>query len=180
MRGVVARREVCCSLGLSLLIGLGGRARASAQHTAAMSVSDENRLARLKRQLEELQNKLRIPGLSAAVVRNQTSLWASRFGQADTANRVAATPETTYRIASLTKPFASTLLMQLVEEGKLDLDDPISKYSPEFQQRFNSGPVTVRQVFSEEGSHSDGLGFGLLQDVKGKGTRLILHLPQWM
>jgi CubicO group peptidase (beta-lactamase class C family) len=76
-----------------------------------------------------LRRTLKIPGISAAVVKDQKLLWVKRLGSADVENTTPATPETNYRIASLIKPFASTLLMQLVERGKLDLDEPMAKYS---------------------------------------------------
>jgi CubicO group peptidase (beta-lactamase class C family) len=60
-------------------------------------------------------------------------VWAKGFGYADLENRIAATPDTVYHIASLTKTFAATLLMQLVEQGKLDLDEPVSYYSSDFK-----------------------------------------------
>ncbi len=86
------------------------------------------RIKRLERQLEELRQTLKIPGVSAAIVKDQKLLWVKGLGSADVGNKIPATPETNYRIASLTKPFASTLLMQLVEQGTLDLDEPMAKY----------------------------------------------------
>jgi CubicO group peptidase (beta-lactamase class C family) len=171
MGPVPTRREACCSIALSLLWTLGHRSRAFAQQ-GGRTLSPRDRVARLESQLDELREKLKIPGLSAVVVKDQKLLWARGFGYADAENKIAATPETNYRIASLTKPFASTLLMQLVERGRLDLNEPMSKYSPEFQQRFGRGPVTVRQVFTHT-SHDpsgdtywyDGYRFSYLTDV---------------
>jgi CubicO group peptidase (beta-lactamase class C family) len=97
---------------------------------ASPAVGD--RVNRLDGQLEDLRRTLKIPGISAAVVKDQKLLWVKGLGSADVENTTPATPETNYRIASLTKPFASMLLMQLVERGKLDLDEPMAKYSPEF------------------------------------------------
>ena len=85
------------------------------------------RLENFDKGIEDLRAVLRIPGMSAAVVREQKVIWLKGFGLADVENNVPATPRTPYRIASLTKTFASTLLMQLVEQGKLGLDDRMSK-----------------------------------------------------
>lgn len=85
-------------------------------------------LARFEDQLEDLRQQLKIPAFSAAIVKDQKLVWAKGFGYADLENRVEATPDTPYRLASVTKPIAATLIMQLVEEGKLDLDDPVAKY----------------------------------------------------
>ena len=71
--------------------------------------------------------------MSAVILRDQEVLWAGGFGFADVRNGTPATADTLYSIASLTKPFAATLIMQLVEQGKLDLDEPIARYSSEFQ-----------------------------------------------
>ena len=94
---------------------------------------DKQRLARFEKQANELRALLKIPGMSAVIVKDQEVLWAKGFGYADFENRIAATPDTIYHIASLTKTFAATLLMQLVEQGKLDLDEPVSYYSSDFK-----------------------------------------------
>jgi CubicO group peptidase (beta-lactamase class C family) len=69
-----------------------------------------------------------IPGLSIAVVRNGELVYAKGYGVSNLELNVAATPETIYQSGSIGKQFTATLVMMLVEEGKLGLDDPISKY----------------------------------------------------
>src|SRR5688500_10873505 len=73
------------------------------------------------------------PGLSIGVVYDQELIWAKGFGYADVASQKAATPTTVYRIASITKLFTSTAIMQLRDEGKLQLDDPVARHLPWFQ-----------------------------------------------
>src|SRR5688500_12650237 len=90
--------------------------------------SDAKRIARLETLLEGLRQELKIPAYSAAIVKDQKVLWAKGFGYADLENKIPATEHTPYHLASLTKTFASTILMQLVQEGKIKLDDPVSKY----------------------------------------------------
>ena len=70
----------------------------------------------------------RIPGLSIAVVRNGEVTYAQGYGVSNLELNVAATPETIYQSGSVGKQFTATLVMMLVEEGKLGLDDPIGKY----------------------------------------------------
>jgi CubicO group peptidase (beta-lactamase class C family) len=94
---------------------------------------DKPRLARFEKQVDELRTLLKIPGMSAVIVKHQEVLWAKGFGYADLENRIPATPDTVYHIASLTKTFAATLLMQLAEQGRLDLDEPVSYYSSDFK-----------------------------------------------
>ena len=59
-------------------------------------------------------------------------MWAQGFGVADTAAKTPMTPQTKFRMASHSKLFTATAVMQLREEGKLRLDDPVSKYLPWF------------------------------------------------
>src|SRR3954470_11020609 len=80
-----------------------------------------DRRERLSAELQDLRAALQIPGLSVAVVQDQKLVWSRGYGFADLEAKVPATEHTTYRIASLTKTFASTLALRLVEQGKLDL-----------------------------------------------------------
>jgi CubicO group peptidase (beta-lactamase class C family) len=170
------------SVVLSICFGCGWPS--TGQQSASPS-SEQERIARFEKQIEELREKLKIPGLSAAIVKDQKLLWAKGFGYQDLENRIPAAPETNYRIASLTKTFASTLLMQLVEHGRLDPDELMSKYSPGFQERFNNDAIRVRHVLTHtshdtpgEGYRYDGNRFVYLADViekvSGKSFREVL------
>jgi CubicO group peptidase (beta-lactamase class C family) len=97
-----------------------------------------------------------IPGLSVAVVYDQDLLWAKGFGYADLEKKIPADSKTIYRMASVTKPFTATMLMQLRDQGKLQLDDPLQKHLPEFKIkcRYKDCPsITLRQI----SSHTSGL-----------------------
>lgn len=179
---MIFRRAICCFVYLAA--GLSCELQPSAQQAAKPS-SEKERIARFEKQIEELREKLKIPGLSAAIVKDRKLLWAKGFGYADLDNKVPAAPDTNYRIASLTKTFASALLMQLVEQGKLDLDEPMAKYSPEFQKRFNNDAIKIRQVFTHtshdtpgENYRYDGNRFlyltGAIEKASGKSFRELL------
>ena len=119
--------------------------------------------------LADLRGKLNTPGISAAIVKNRKMVWAKGFGYANVEKKVTATPATCYHLASLTKTFASTIIMQLAEEGLLDLDDPVEKYGIELQ---SSGVVRVKHLFTHtsEGTPGavfsyNGNRFGLLDQV---------------
>jgi CubicO group peptidase (beta-lactamase class C family) len=73
------------------------------------------------------------PGLSIAVVRDQKVVWSRGFGYADVEGSVEATPKTRYRIASITKLFTATSIMQLRDRGKLSLDDEVATHLPWFK-----------------------------------------------
>ena len=72
-------------------------------------------------------------------------LWTEGFGHADVERRVPATPDTLYHIASVTKTFTAILVLQLVEQGKLDLDAPVSRYVPGIKAGWISGPAGDRK-----------------------------------
>lgn len=145
-------------------------------HTFAQTAqsSDAERIARLEKLLENLRQELKIPAYSAAIVKNQKVLWAKGFGYADVENKIPATEHTSYHLASLTKTFASTILMQLVQDGKIKLDDPVSKYGITLE---SDGVIKVRHLLSHtsEGNPGEqyrynGNRFGELDKVVQRAT----------
>jgi CubicO group peptidase (beta-lactamase class C family) len=87
--------------------------------------------------------------MSAAVVMDQKLVWAKGFGYADLENKIEATPDTAYHLASVTKTLAATLIMQLVQEGVISLDDPVSKYGVELPSQ---GTILVRHLLTHTSS----------------------------
>lgn len=103
------------------------------------------------RPLDDLRRKHRIAGLSAAIVRDGEIAWKEGFGFADVVRRVAAMPDTPYPIGWLTQTIASTLVLQLIEQGRVDLDNPIKHYIPLASPLFNDmkeGTVKIRHVLT--------------------------------
>src|SRR6185436_14939490 len=76
-----------------------------------------------------------LPAISIALVDDQRIVWAKGFGFADPQAKVPATSETIYRVGSVSKLFTDIAVMQLVEQGKLDLDSPVTRYLPDFKPR---------------------------------------------
>jgi CubicO group peptidase (beta-lactamase class C family) len=95
--------------------------------------------------------KNHIPAISVAIVRNGKIIKLKSYGIANIELDVAATPDSAFQIASTTKPFTGVLLMRLVEQGKLFLDDPVTKYIPEAPEAWR--PITLRHL----STHSSGL-----------------------
>src|SRR5687767_3282020 len=124
-------------------------------HFPAMgqSASDAERIARLEAWLENLRQELKIPAYSAAIVKDQKVIWAKGFGYADLEKKIPATEHTPYHLASLTKTFGSTILMQLVQDGKIKLDDPVSKYGINLE---SEGVIRVRHLFSHTSEGNPG------------------------
>lgn len=112
----------------------------------------------LTAEAEKLFQKGRVAGGFAAIVRDGKIAWELPFGVADL---VAATPfdsNTVFRIGSITKTFTATAIFQLRDDGKLDLDDAVTKFIPELAKsasvQKNDGGITLRQLLS----HRSGLG----------------------
>lgn len=82
-----------------------------------------------ERYLESLRMQAGIPGLTAAVVREDQVVWEGGFGYRDVENLLPAFPDTPFPVADLTQTLAATLLWQCVERGKLDLTDPIAGWT---------------------------------------------------
>ena len=84
----------------------------------------------------------RLYGAAAGVVHSGELAWAGRVGFADITARRPSQPDTLYRIASITKTFTGTAIMQLRDAGKLDLDDPAVDWLPELKA--SGSPKTMR------------------------------------
>jgi CubicO group peptidase (beta-lactamase class C family) len=97
-----------------------------------------------------------LPGIVVGVVSDQELVWGTGFGFADLKAKLPMTPATKFRMASHSKLFTAIAIMQLREEGKLRLDDPVAKYLPWFKAKpagDDDGPITIEQLLS----HSSGL-----------------------
>jgi CubicO group peptidase (beta-lactamase class C family) len=90
-----------------------------------------------------------VPGLAAALVLHGEYVWSHGFGMADLENLVPVTPQTLFRLASVSKTLTSTGAIELWEAGKLDLDAPVQRYCPSFPTK--RWPITTREVLSHLG-----------------------------
>jgi CubicO group peptidase (beta-lactamase class C family) len=95
--------------------------------------------------LDSIRVELQIPGLAAAIAQGGDIVWARGFGLADVERGRPATDTTAFYLASVTKSVAAIVLMQLVEEGLVDLEDPISDYGVNLEA---DGVITVIHVFN--------------------------------
>jgi CubicO group peptidase (beta-lactamase class C family) len=97
-----------------------------------------------------------LPGVAVGVVSDQTLIWAKGFGFADVDTKLPLTPATKFRMASHSKLFTSTAIMQLRDQGKVRLDDPVIKYLPWFKVKpaeADDPPITIEELLT----HSSGL-----------------------
>jgi CubicO group peptidase (beta-lactamase class C family) len=84
--------------------------------------------AELERLVRDEQQKQRLPSVTAAVVRDGELVWETAVGAADVKEPRDATPDTQYRVGSITKTFTAAAIMQLRDEGKLDLEDTLDRH----------------------------------------------------
>ncbi|MGH3142790.1 MAG: serine hydrolase domain-containing protein, partial [Gaiellales bacterium] len=96
----------------------------------------------------------RLPGAAVGIVHEDKLVWSKGIGFADVKKKRRADTKTLYRIASITKTFTATAVMQLRDEGKLALDDPLVNYLPELASaRSTFAPIeglTIRRLLSHE------------------------------
>ena len=131
-------------LGRIMVVAVIGAMLLAGHPRAQQPALPANAAAEVDAFIESERTALKIPGLSAAIAFRNELLYSKGFGFADLENRVAVTPNTAFRTASVAKPITATAVMQLVERGRLDLDAPIQKACPAFPQK--PWPVTARQV----------------------------------
>lgn len=133
--------------------------------------ADHRRIGQLEMDLDSLRRRLAIPGFSAAVVKDRELLWARGFGCADIATGTPATPRTPYSLASLTKPFGATVLLQLVEEGLVSLDDPLTVYG--FDVPSDKSTVLVKHLLSHTSQGIPGRRYRYCGDCFGRIDRVM-------
>jgi CubicO group peptidase (beta-lactamase class C family) len=92
-----------------------------------------DRLERVTTAFQGYVDSGQLPGAVVLIARSDQVAYLKAFGYRDRERKVAMTPESIFRIASMTKPIISAAAMTLVEEGKLDLAVPVSQYLPEFK-----------------------------------------------
>jgi CubicO group peptidase (beta-lactamase class C family) len=118
----------------------------------------------------------KVPGLTAGFLKDDFT-WVKGFGLADIENGAPAKPESSYRIASITKTITAFAILQLMEEGKIDLDNEIQAYVPYFPRK--RWPVTVRQLLGHLGGISHYRDYSVEGHIKEpKTTRQALAIFQ--
>lgn len=140
------KRETRSQSRFLLALGLVATLLAGCGVPAAQPVAvSAETWSKFEAELESLRQEMKIPGMSAAVVKDGELIWVRGLGYADIEHQIPATPETPYHLASVTKTFAAVILMQLVQEGKLSLDDPVSRYGVSLPE---GDAVLVRHLMS--------------------------------
>ncbi|MGO9605699.1 MAG: serine hydrolase domain-containing protein [Candidatus Binataceae bacterium] len=114
-------------------------------------------IPKLTDRVHQLMAQQGVPGVALGIVRDQELAWSQGFGHADMASTRPMDADTIFGVASITKTFTATAIVQLRDKGRLGLDDPVSKYIPEIKKvrpRFGSlRDLTLRRLLT----HRSGL-----------------------
>jgi CubicO group peptidase (beta-lactamase class C family) len=165
----VAGREACINRKTAGIVFMMGIVAAALIGTANAQNSWES--AVLDTSLRGAVDRKDVPGVVVLITDRERVLYQGAFGVADLGTGRPLTSDALFRIASMTKPVTSVALMQLVEQGRLGLDDPVEKYLPElaglqvfesfdaatgaYRLRPPSRPATVRHFLT----HTSGLAY---------------------
>jgi CubicO group peptidase (beta-lactamase class C family) len=133
------------------------------------------RLARISSWMRGWVDSGKLPGMTVCVMRRGELAFAETYGKADVERNKPMRPDTIVRIYSMTKPLTSTAIMMLYEEGRFQLDDPISKFIPAFKNprvyaggsrgKIDSVPAEREITFRDLLTHTSGLTYGFMEST---------------
>ncbi len=136
------------------------------------------KLGAIKANLQPLVDERKVPGFVTVVARKGKVVHSEAFGSMDVERKKAMRPDTIFRIGSMTKPITGAAVMMLVEERKIAVSDPLSKYIPEFAgmkvlvQNGEGAPTTVPAdkpiTIKHLLTHTSGLTYGFYPNAVSK------------
>ena len=113
--------------------------------------------------LTQLMEKIRVPGVSVAVIKDFQVHWAKGYGTADVTAGTPVTTDTLFQAASISKPVAAMAALRLVQDGKLSLDADVNSLLKSWKlepgEHTRDRPVTLRALLSHTSGLGDGFGF---------------------
>jgi CubicO group peptidase (beta-lactamase class C family) len=104
--------------------------------------------------IQDVMKKFDIPGIAIAVTKDSESIYINTFGVKNVVTKEKLQPEHIFHMASVSKPFVATAIVQLIEQGKINLDEPLTAYLPYFRlddERYKD--ITIRQMLN----HTSGM-----------------------
>jgi CubicO group peptidase (beta-lactamase class C family) len=180
---VLAFTLIVSAFGVLLSAHFASRSTAAPRGaTQAADVSATAKTA-LSRQLEDAVTRGDTPGVVALIVNQQRVLYLGAAGKLDIARNTAMPTNAIFAIASMTKPVTSVAIMMLYEQGKLKLDDPVSKYLPGFDNlqvitKFNdkdatyqTRPAKRQMTIRHLLTHTSGLAYAFSNPVEYRLTQ---------
>jgi len=185
------KRIFFLTLALIMAVGLNAQTKSIKKSPVLTETSPESvgisseRLARIDQMCEQAVEEGNLPGIVSLVARNGKIVHWKAYGMANNPEGRKLKRDDIFRIASQTKAITSTAVMMLWEEGKFRLDDPVSKYIPEFKNmqvlksfRYSDttwtgepvrSEITIRQLLT----HTSGIGYGAIDG--DERFRMIFH-----
>ena len=129
-----------------------------------------------------------LPAVSIILIEDDRTVWTKGFGFVDRDKSVPANNQTIYRVGSVSKLFTDIGIMQLVEKGEIDLDQPITAYLPDFRpENPFGGHITLRQLMSHRaglireppvGHYFDDQGRTLAETVESINNTSLVYKPE--
>jgi CubicO group peptidase (beta-lactamase class C family) len=175
-------RLLLCALWLS---GIAGPSLLAAPQQFVRDVAPEKlgaspaEIAKMDALLQSMVDEQKLGSVVGFVAKGGNVVYHHAFGWKDIENRVPAKIDDYYVIMSQTKAIVTVAFMTLVEQGKVAIDDPVSKYFPEIPDKvvtkvnpdgtYETRPVKSPMTFVHLMSHQSGLGAGLAAQLRGAG-----------
>jgi CubicO group peptidase (beta-lactamase class C family) len=132
---------------VAIATGVMGTPRLQAQVPSVRSTRDV--ISRLENEVPGLMKQGGVPGMSIALIRDGKTIWLHGFGVKDKKTREPVRTDTVFEAASLSKPVFTYGVLKLVDQGKLDLDTPLSSYlAKPYVPDERVGKITARLVLS--------------------------------
>src|ERR1700680_3587239 len=171
--GFASRRSAAAAVALLLAFAAGWPNAGGAEPQSGVTASfSREKLARVGGYIRNEIATGKIPGAIMLIQQHGQPVYFENFGVRDVATQLPMTADTIFRLYSMSKPVTSVAAMMLVEDGKLSLDDPVSKYIPDFADvkvgvempnengklvlEPASGPITIEDLLR----HTSGLTYG--------------------
>ncbi|MDR3634072.1 MAG: serine hydrolase [Isosphaeraceae bacterium] len=161
-RASVARRR----RAVMLVVCMCAVGRCGMAPTPAPARATESLVSRVDAAIDRALTEKRIVGAVVLVARDGRVVYHRAAGLADRETARPMREDAVFRLASMTKPIVSAAALVLVEQGKLGLDDPVTRWLPDFRPRLDDGrepTIAVRQLLT----HTAGLSYGFLETQNG-------------
>ena len=129
-------------------------------------------VAKIEALVKEIMTKGQVPGAAVGIVKEGELVYASGFGVSKLGSAEPVTPESVFAMGSVGKTPTAMAIMQLVEDGKIDLDAPVTKYLPYFTLADpDAGAITIRQLLSHTSGMPD-VEIDWLAEYRDKNKRI--------
>src|SRR6476661_5370730 len=146
-------RDIRCILARSLVLLPLVVAPAAAQHvTSGVDSLPPALSAKVRAAVVDVMQRTHVPSAEVGIVRDGRVAWTAAFGDARLSPSMAATPDMRYAVGSISKQFTTAAVLLLQQEGKLSIDDPVSRWYPELTR---ASEVTVRNLLSHTSGYQD-------------------------